>query len=381
MPTVLRDSDSIQDFVMGLAFFGTGGGGGRLEDGIEMLLPLVRGGDGITLTDPDELPDDVWTCSVSSLGGRDPDTPPSGGELASYGLVQERLSLLERMTAAVRELAALRAVKIGALVSVELGSAATVGTILAARALGVPVLDSDYTGRAKPEVVQSKTAMHGKPRAPMALVDRWGNVTLLKRALTDMMADRLGRHISMAAYGHGVGAAGHLLPLGEVRPALVRGSLLKAIPVGEALRLGVQDSDRVARLKALTGGGVLFEGTAEHTEWENDPPYTFRRFTYHLQGRGRCAGQSCRVWVKNEHHVVWRNGKLVGTSPDILVVLDAETNRPLSTRGEVTPGRGVVVFGMEPIEPVWHSPKGFELLGPRHFGFDFDYVRLDPIKE
>ena len=381
MSTILRDPQAIHDFVTGLAFFGTGGGGGRLEDGIEMLLPFIRSGDGITLTDPDELPDDLWTCSVSSIGGRDPDTPPPAQELLSYGLLQERLTLLERMTASVRELTAFRGVKIGALVSVELGSAATVGTILAAKALGVPVLDSDYTGRAKPEVVQSKTAMHGKPRTPMAFVDRWGNVSLVKSAVNDMMADRLGRHFSMAAYGHGVGACGHLMPLGEVRPALVRSSLLKALPVGEALRLGAQGPDKVAPLKALTHGGVLFAGKAISTEWEDDPPYTFRRFTYHIQGAGRFAGHACRIWVKNEHHIVWRDEKVVGTSPDLLVVLDAETNRPLSTRGEVTPGRKIVVFGMEPIDPAWYTPRGFELLGPRHFGFDFDYVPLDPLKD
>ena len=83
------------------------------------------------------------------------------------------------------------------------------------------------------------------------------------------------------------------------------------------------------------------------------------------------------MWVKNEHHVVWRDDTVVGTSPDILMLTDAETNRPLSTRGDVTPGRKVAVFGMKALDPVWHTPAGLALLGPRHFGFDFDYVPLD----
>lgn len=45
MAFILKDRQTIIDFVTGLAFLGTGGGGGRLEDGIEMLLPLgVSGG-------------------------------------------------------------------------------------------------------------------------------------------------------------------------------------------------------------------------------------------------------------------------------------------------------------------------------------------------
>jgi uncharacterized protein len=374
--TLLSDSQVIQDFVTGLAFFGTGGGGGRLEDGIEMLQPILDRRGAIRLVSPDELSDDTWTCSVSSFGGRDPDTPPPAAELARYGLGQEKLTPVERMTTAVRELEAFRGVRVGALVSVELGSAATIATILAGVALGVPTLDSDYVGRAKPEVGQSKIAMRGGRRTPMVFVDRWGNVSIVKSTVTDLMADRLGRQISVAAYGRGVGASGHLFQLKDSEPGLVRGSLLKAVPVGQALREGVQTSDRLGPLIAVTGGGVLFRGTAVATDWKSDEPYTFRTFTYRIAGTGPFAGQQCRVWVKNEHHIAWRDEKVVGTSPDILVVLDAETNRPLSTRGEVTPGREVVVFGMSPLDPEWHSPRGIELLGPRHFGFDFDYVPL-----
>jgi DUF917 family protein len=76
MPTVLSDPQAIEDFVTGLALLGTGGGGGRIEDGIELLVPLVEGGRPIVLLSPDELPDDTWTCSLSSVGGRDPDEPP-----------------------------------------------------------------------------------------------------------------------------------------------------------------------------------------------------------------------------------------------------------------------------------------------------------------
>ena len=133
MATTLSDAQTIEDFVTGLAFFGTGGGGGRLEDGIEMLLPFVKSGRPSVLVGPDELPGDTWTCSVSSFGGRDPDAPPPAAELAQYGLVSEKLTLVERMVAAVRELEEFRGVKVGALVSVELGSAArTDGAALAA---------------------------------------------------------------------------------------------------------------------------------------------------------------------------------------------------------------------------------------------------------
>jgi DUF917 family protein len=81
--------------------------------------------------------------------------------------------------------------------------------------------------------------------------------------------------------------------------------------------------------------------------------------------------------VKNEHHVVWRDETVIATSPDIVAVLDPDSNRPLTTLGDVTPGRPVVVFAMKALDPAWHEPRGLALLGPRHFGFDFDYVDFE----
>ena len=377
MATTLNDPQTINDFVTGLAFLGTGGGAGKIEDALEMVEPVIKRGKGITLVSPDELPDDAWTCAIASWGGRDPDTPPSPAELAQYGLVTEKYTLAERMVEAAKELAAFRGVKLGAVVSMELGASATMGTLLTGMALGIPAVDSDYVGRAIPEAGQSKMDLAGFPPMPMGMVDRWGNITIVKSAVSALMGDRLARQISVAGYGRGVGGASYLAQIRDAKKGLVRGSLLKAVEVGRALREGIGTAEPLRPLIRLTGGKILFSGEALGTDWDNDEAYVFRKFTYRLRGTGAYAGHACRVWVKNEHHVVWRDETVVGTSPDILMLTDSETNRPLSTRGDVTPGRKVTVFGMKALDPIWHTPAGLALLGPRHFGFDFDYVPLD----
>jgi len=375
--TTLSDRQTIQDFVTGLAFLGTGGGAGRIEDAIEMLQPILDAGQGITLVSPDELSDDTWTCSIASWGGRDPDTPPPASELAQFGLVREKFTLVERMTEAAKELAAFRGVRLGALVSMELGASATIGTILTGMALGIPAVDSDYVGRAIPEAGQSKMDLAGHPPMPMGFVDRWGNVSFVKTAVSALMGDRLARQISVAAYGKGVGGAAYLLQIRDAKKGMVRGSLLTSIQVGRALREGAGAREPLVPLAKLTGGRVLFTGEAIATDWDDSEAYVFRKFTYRIRGTGAYAGESCRVWVKNEHHVVWRDDRVVATSPDIIMLTDSQTNRPLSTRGDVTPGRAVTIFGMKALDPVWHTPAGLALLGPRHFGFDFDYVPLE----
>src|SRR5262245_52943400 len=288
-----------------------------------MLGPVLKTGKGITLVSPDELPDDAWTCAIASWGGRDPDTPPSEAELAQYGLVKEKYTLAERMVEAAKELALFGGVKLGAVVSMELGASATMGTLLTGIALRDPTVDSDYGGRAIPEAGQSKMDLAGFLPMPMGMVDRWGNVTIVKSAVSALMGDRLARQISVAAYGRGVGGAAYLVQIRDAKRGLVRGSLLTAIQVGRALREGVGQPDPLAPLARLTGGRVLFTGEAVATDWDDSEAYVFRKFTYRLRGTGAYAGRAGRVWVKNEHHIVWCDDRVVGTSPDILMLTDA----------------------------------------------------------
>jgi DUF917 family protein len=130
-------------------------------------------------------------------------------------------------------------------------------------------------------------------------------------------------------------------------------------------------------MQAVTGGRILFEGTATAVDWRNTEPYTFRELTYAIKGTGKWRGANYRIWVKNEHHAIWRDQTVIGTSPDVFAVLDPETNRPLTTLGDVTPGRPVVVVATKALDPAWQSEAGRALLGPRHFDLDFDYVDFE----
>jgi uncharacterized protein len=140
------------------------------------------------------------------------------------------------------------------------------------------------------------------------------------------MADRIGRMISRAAYGRGIATTGHLVKVCDARPALVRGSLLKSIEVGAALRRGALSEDRVAPLIEATGGRVLFDGETTAVDWRNSEPYTFRELTYAIKGSGKWSGHTYRIWVKNEHHAVWRDETVIATSPDIVAVLDPQAS-------------------------------------------------------
>lgn len=382
MAIVISDLETVANLCWGLTFFGTGGGG-RVEAGFDLLAPAVRAGRKLTIVNPGELSETDWTCWAIIVGGKDPEEPPPAHELAASGLHREEFpTIVPRLVESAKALSESAGVQLGALVSMELSSAATAATILMGLELGIPTIDGDYVGRAIPQLELSKMELLGKPPTPVMLVDRWGNRMLLKHAVSAAMADRIGRMVSRAAYGRGIATTGHLVQVRDARPALVSRSLSRSIAVGESLRRGgASKRDKLAPLLAETGARVIFEGDTVRVDWRSDEPYMWRELTYQIRGTGSYAGSTYRIWIKNEHHAIWRDETVIGTSPDIFAILDPVTNKPLTTLGDVTPGRPVVVIGMKALDSAWHSAAGQALLGPRHFNLDFDYVDFEHASE
>lgn len=370
----LTTRQDVEDWVHGLALFGTGGGGGPAPQAIERLWAAIESGVAAGWTDIDDLPEDTWTFSVAGVGGTTPAEGPDPELLRRTGLTAHRHpDYLDAVLEAARTLTALHGVEPGAVIAVELGTSNTVTPLLVAAALGVPLVDGDYCGRAKPEIQQSLLEIEGRGVWPLVFVDRWGDVVHIPRAISTAMVDRIGRHLCSAALG-GVAVARSLLPAGEARTAIVRGSCSAALAAGRVLREARQQgADPISALVRRLGGVHLFDGIVERTDAHPDSGYQFLLCTHHLRGDGRFTGRSCSIWVKNEHHIVWVDGVARATSPDIISVHDRASGLPL-TNHEIEAGRAVAVIAAPPLDARWRTPKGIELLGPRAFGFDLQPV-------
>jgi len=70
------------------------------------------------------------------------------------------------------------------------------------------------------------------------------------------------------------------------------------------------------------------------------------------------------------------------TAPDTLMDLDPKTGDAHlgPTLGAFQLGAEIVMVGW-PADPRWRSAKGIEVFGPRHFGFDFDYVPIEQLQK
>lgn len=377
--TVLRNQQECEDFTRGLCFEATGGGGDpRL--GLKILLDRLEVGQPIGWVDPASLSDDAWTVMTCGIGGR-LDQGGTAEELAALGCLEDKYDEMEATVAAVRALQESEGVRVEAIVPGETGALAVNIAIAVGLELGVPVVDGDYAGgRAVPEVDQGIPEFRGVPFCPMALVTRWGDVMIVKETISLAMADRISRMMTLASYG-AVGACWDLLPMKQARGLLVDGTLSKALHVGKVIREAREKgADPVAEAVKAVDGWLLFEGEITATEISDEQSYAFGVGTHELEGLGSFEGHTFRIWYKNEYHVSWLDGNPFVSSPDSMVIVDLETGEP-ALSFDFSVGDRVAVVGRRAWEG-FRSQEGLEVFGPRHFGFDLDYVPIeDKIEE
>ncbi|GAH84003.1 unnamed protein product, partial [marine sediment metagenome] len=125
-----------------------------------------------------------------------------------------------------------------------------------------------------------------------------------------------------------------------------------------------------------SGGTKLFEGKID--SYGSEGKGAFNWGDYHIDGTGKYSGHQLKVWYKNENLLSWLDGKNYVTCPDLICIVDSDTCEGLSNFGGAHVGKEVTVFGVPAIDR-WRTHKGIEILGPRHFGFNQDYVPMEKL--
>jgi hypothetical protein len=354
----------VDDTLVGATVLGCGGGG-DYEEGRELMRRAYDAGRAVTLAAPDEVAPDAVVCCPYGVGGL---TVGEGAVYQGLELAAEYPGVL-----AVRALGEHLAVSFGALISGELGGWSIADAFFPAAVMGLPVVDADPAGRAVPEIENSLFNVHGLPIAPQAVTNEVGDTVVITRVANDARAEALVRALAVASRNV-VWVADHALPWREMRPAVIEGAVTLAGRVGEALRHARENGDdAAAAVAAVCAGRVVFRGRVAACRWEERGGFTWGDLE--LTGEGPDAGSSCRVWSKNENLLAWRDGEPIVTSPDLICCLSSRTSEPVTNPHLATDDR-VDLVGV-PAASQWRTAAGLETLGPRHFGFDLDYLPFD----
>ena len=366
----LTTRQDCEDFVRGCTIMGIGGGG-RPEVGLKVLLDALEEGLPLEWIDVDEIDDDAWTASVYGMGSTAPVTPETEAEIERLGL--KPLLAGREMETALQELADYAGVTLGAMVPVELGGSNTPAPLVAAANLGLPVVDGDYAGRAVPEEMQGTPYLYEKDSYPFASVDQWGDVCILKEAASPHTLERVGKMLSVAAYGSCY-IASTLLTGKETKDIIIRDTLTYCLDLGSAVREARErGDDPVQAITDFTQGWLLFSGEVERKDWEDRDGYMYG--TTWIKGSGKWASHSLRYWFKNENHISWLDDQPLVTSPDLIAVVDQGTGEG-KINTYIDSGDQVAVIGIKGPE-AFRSERGLGGAGPGYFGFDIDYVPIE----
>lgn len=363
---ILSNNQDIEDFTIGCCFFGTGGGGPPIF-GQRMLLDALNAGKEIKIIDANLIQDEQWIVTPYLMGTSGPETEVQQKAKKAYGLNEIKVSNMP--TAATRLLLEqhLPSISLSAVVSYEIGAAATAGAMATAAWLGVPIIDADYVGRSVPEVIQMLPVANDIDLCPIANADAYGNEAIIHASMNRQMTERIGKALASASFGL-VGQATLLSQAKKLKPYMLPKTLTNALKVGQIIRkVAGSKSDLNDQLNRLIGSKIIFEGAiSTFNGYEQDGYYVGDIF---VDGENDFKNSQLKIWFKNENHIAWLDEKVYITSPDLISIIDESNGQPL-TNSQLKTGLRIVIFGT-PSHAQWRSGKALALLEPRYFGFDF----------
>jgi DUF917 family protein len=351
MPIIL-DALAVEEIALGAAILGSGGGGDPYI-GMLMAKQAIALHGPVELIGLDEVPDDAWIM------------PP--GVIGAPTVTIEKLPSGKEASHAIHMLEDYLQVKAYALFPGEIGGGNSMVPLIAAAVLRLPVVDADAMGRAFPEIQMTTAGMHGVRACPLSLCDEKGNGVIVDTP-TNLWAERIARSVTVQ-----MGGCAHIcnyaMAGSRAKTALIAGSVSLAWKTGrELMRCRREGSDPIAGLVQTLDGEEI--GRGKITDMQRGTEGGFSRGEVAIAGGTK---EGLRVAFQNENLVAWRGKQVAVTTPDLIVIVDEATGSAIPTES-LRYGQRVVVLGV-PANPMWRTAEGLALVGPRYFGYDFDYAR------
>jgi DUF917 family protein len=347
--------------------------GNNTESMVKRLKDAIAQGRKFTMVSVEDVPDDWTILSGGGVGG--------GG---AWEYVRERTAKQQLPTIPNSQARAVEALgkhlgkSFNAVVRSEAAGAMLTALLLAGE-MGLPIVDACKSGRARPEAQQSIQWLNDIPAIPVAYASRWGDVVILDKVVDGYRMEDLGRAVAVAS-GGGASAASSMSGK-NLKRGVISGVVSEAILFGRTVREArAQGKDPIEALVRVTNGYKLFQGIVTKSEDKGERGFSWS--DVEIRGTKEFEGHIYRVWVKNENNVTWLDGKPDAMAPDYIANLDPKTGDTINppVLGSYIVNQEVVLVGW-PNSKLWRTPRGIEVFGPRHFGFDIDYVPIEQLQK
>ena len=347
----------IRDIATGAAILGCGGGGDP-EIGRLLAEEAIRTNGPVTLLDPDDLPEEAFVLASAMMGA------PT--------VVIEKVPRGDEPLRAFRKVEAFLHRQADAVCSMECGGLNSTIPILVAAQARLPLLDGDGMGRAFPELQMETFSVYGVRGSPACVADEDGNTVLCETA-TDLDMEWLLRGVTIRMGGAAY-LAHYPMSGADFRRTAVPRTLSLALSLGRAVgaaRQGQKDPiEAVAGSFAGTAYGpvrALFSGKVVDVERETRRGFALGRVEIARAGRGGGGDGRLRISFQNENLVAWDGDEVAATVPDLILVLDPETGRAITTE-RLHYGQRVVVLSVG-APAIMRTPQALRVWGPEAFGY------------
>lgn len=348
----------LEDVAVGAAILGTGGGGDPYV-GKLLAQAAVREYGPVQLVSVEEVADDALVVPSAMMGA------PT--------VMVEKLPRGTEAVSAFRALEGYLGRPITHTTSIEAGGLNSTTPFVVAAQLGLPLVDADGMGRAFPELQMVVATMHGVSATPMTLADEKGNSAVID-TIDNRWTERLARTLTVD-FGATAMIALYAVSGAQLKAgAMVPGTISLAEELGVLIReTRAAHGDAAGAVSERLGGRRLFEGKVVDVMRRTEAGWA--KAEARIEGTGPDAGSTLVLHTQNEHLLALRDGEPAASVPDLIIVLEQETGRPITTE-ELRYGFRVTVLGA-PCHSAWRTPEGLALAGPRYFGYDVDYVPVE----
>tara|TARA_Y100000817_G_C16800020_1_gene519200 strand:- start:34 stop:1230 length:1197 start_codon:yes stop_codon:yes gene_type:complete len=342
---------------------------------ISLIKEAIQAGRKFKMISVDDFPDDGIVVAVQGIGGGGP-WEYVIERTKSQGL--DVLSQSKRNNMVVDLLSEFVGKEVTAIIRSE-AAEATATALLVAAERNIPILDAGITGRAVPEVQQSIPWISGIASIPTAIVTPWGDEIVIKNAIDEYRVEDLSRAIAVASGGDAVIT---MTPMNgqQIKYAALKNNLSEAIKYGKVTREAVEsNNDPIDALLKASSGYKLFQGLVTKSDEKGDRGFNW--IDVAISGTDDFTGKTYEVFVKNENIIGWLDGEIDAMSPDYIYNLDPKTGESIVSKagiGSYPIGKEVVLIGL-PSADQWRSDMGIKLMGPKHFGFDFDFTPIEEL--
>lgn len=351
----------IEDIALGAALLGAGGGGDPYIGKLTAIGAVKECGP-VQLISADEVPNDAFIMPAASMGA------PT--ILAEKGVGADEFKKLFDMVSQFY------GKPVYATMPMEAGGVNSMLPIAAAARLGIPLVDADGMGRAFPELQMVTFTIGGASATPMAFIDEKGNSGILN-TITNKWTEDIARAATMTCGGT-LTIALFCMDATTLKNYGVHGIITRSEELGRAIRTakegaaaaGVTPEEFFLR---FTGGHKLFKGKIADVLRETRGAFNFGRVL--LDGIGEDRGSQAYVEFQNENLSCTVDEEIVATVPDLICLVDPDTFTPVPTDA-LKYGKRVLAVGLECFG-MWREPAGLELVGPRYFGLDTDYIPVE----